>query len=424
VAGLVLLLVLAGLPPAGAATRYVSLTGTHVPPFETWAQAATNVQDAIDIAVVGDEVLVTNGVYATGGKVMSGDLTNRIAIDKAIIVRSVNGPEFTIIQGASGPATNGLDAVRCAWLSSNAALSGFTLRGGATRQTGAATEFTGGGVWCESNSASIENCHIIENAAAWRGGGAFQGSFFRCRISRNVALGNTSQGGGIYSGIANACEISENTAEYQGGGLASTKATNCSVFLNTAHWGGGGTIVVLYHCTVVDNTAKYEWGGVYQSTAINCIDYRNAPDNSTGFFLYSCTSLPRGGPGNITADPQLLPDRTHLAITSPCRGAGTNIASIANDIDGDPRANPPSIGCDELLPLDLPAMSNTTWTNNTFTLGFQSQPGVTYQLQQTTNLAPPAVWTPAGSLVGDGAFRTLTDTAATNQMRFYRLWLQ
>jgi hypothetical protein len=407
-----------------AATRYVSLSGAHVPPFETWDQAATNIQAAIDVAVDGDEVLVTNGVYATGGKVMSGDLTNRIAIDKAITVRSVNGPVFTTIQGASGPAINGPAAVRCAWLSSNAALSGFTLRGGATRQTGAPTEFTGGGVWCESNTAGIENCHIIDNSAAWRGGGAFQGNLSRCKISRNVALGNTSQGGGIYSGIANACEISENTAEYQGGGLASTKATNCSVFLNTAHWGGGGTIVVLYNCTVVDNTAKYEWGGVYQSTAINSIDYRNAPDNSTGFFLYSCTSLPRGGPGNITADPQLLPDRTHLAITSPCRGAGTNIAAITDDIDGDPRANPPSIGCDEGLPLVVPAMSTATWTNNTFSFSFQSQPGVTYQLQQTTNLASPTIWTPAGSLVGDGTFRTLTDTAATNQMRFYRLWLQ
>ena len=69
-------------------------------------------------------------------------------------------------------------------------------------------------------------------------------------------------------------------------------------------------------------------------------------------------------------------------------------------------------------------MSNATWTSNTFALGFESQPGVTYQLQQTTNLAPPTVWTPAGTLVGDGAFRTMTDTTATNQMRFYRLWLQ
>ena len=69
-------------------------------------------------------------------------------------------------------------------------------------------------------------------------------------------------------------------------------------------------------------------------------------------------------------------------------------------------------------------MSNPTWSTNAFSLGFQSQPGVTYQLQQTTNLAPPAVWTAVKSIVGNGNIQTLTDTTATNQMRFYRLWLQ
>jgi hypothetical protein len=341
--------ILASLPQSEAATRYVSLSGTHVPPFESWDQAATNIQAAIDIAVVGDEVLVTNGVYATGGKVMSGDLTNRIAIDKAIIVRSVNGPQATEIRGAG--VTNGPAAVRCAWLSSNATLIGFTVHGGATRQTGAATELTGGGVWCENKTARIENCHIIENTAAWRGGGAFQGSFLRCRISKNVASANNSEGGGIYSGIANACEISENTVKYLGGGFSSTMATNCSIFLNAAStWGGGASYGVVNHCNVVDNTGTSGMGGVYQSTVINSIVYRNTPNSSAGSFLYSCTVPAVGGPGNIGAEPQLLPDRTHLASTSPCRGAGTNIAGIVSDIDGQAWSDPPSIGCDEWKP--------------------------------------------------------------------------
>ncbi|MEO6183690.1 MAG: hypothetical protein ABIP71_11445, partial [Verrucomicrobiota bacterium] len=85
------------------ADRFVSLTGAHVPPFTNWTDAATNIQDAIDASSAGEVVWVTNGVYATGGKVMAGDLTNRIAITKAITVRSVNGPAATIIQGAWDP---------------------------------------------------------------------------------------------------------------------------------------------------------------------------------------------------------------------------------------------------------------------------------------------------------------------------------
>ena len=68
-------------------------------------------------ASTGSAVLVTNGVYDTGGKVMGGDLANRVAVDKQIAVVSVNGPEVTLIQGAWHPGpTNGPTAVRCAWL--------------------------------------------------------------------------------------------------------------------------------------------------------------------------------------------------------------------------------------------------------------------------------------------------------------------
>ena len=101
---------------ATASVLYVdSNSPDPVSPYANWETAATNIQDAIEAAVAGDTVIVTNGIYATGGKSMGGANTNRVAVDKAIIVQSVNGPGVTIIQGAWDPiSTNGLNAVRCA----------------------------------------------------------------------------------------------------------------------------------------------------------------------------------------------------------------------------------------------------------------------------------------------------------------------
>ena len=60
---------LVALTSVSAATFYVDAASTNaVPPFTNWAIAAAVIQDAVDAAVTGDEIVVTNGVYQIGAR--------------------------------------------------------------------------------------------------------------------------------------------------------------------------------------------------------------------------------------------------------------------------------------------------------------------------------------------------------------------
>src|SRR2546423_11450471 len=129
--GAILLLSVAG-NLAWATTRYVNLSNpTPSSPYTSWATAATNIQNAVDVAVSGDLVLVNDGLYQTGGRIVFAlltSVTNRVAVTKPLKVQSVNGPAATIIQGRQIPGTtNGFGAMRCGYLTNGAYLVGLTL---------------------------------------------------------------------------------------------------------------------------------------------------------------------------------------------------------------------------------------------------------------------------------------------------------
>jgi len=84
----------------------------------------------------------------------------------------------------------------------------------------------------------------------------------------------------------------------------------------------------------------------------NCIVYYNDAPNSPNFdsstFNYSCTTPNPGGTGNITNEP-MLASVSHLAMGSPCLGAGHSDYATGTDIDGEAWQTPPSMGCDEAV---------------------------------------------------------------------------
>jgi len=342
-------------------TTHVDVDSTNpVWPFSSWATAATNIQDAVDILLDGDTVLVEDGVYEVGGRALPGQiLTNRVIIDKAIAVRSVNGPDVTIIRGAIDPATtNGYAAVRGVWMAANAALHGFTVTQGATGSTsGTGEELGGGGIHADSSTAIISNCVITANTAFYRGGGATGGTYVDCAFRNNETL--FGYGGGV-SSAANGetpflvrCLLRGNHARYDGGGASFVALDNCLLLENSAGQdGGGATGSAMTNCTVVANSAVRNGGGIYgqSSRAIirNSIIYFNTSDTMTtsnrhaGDITYSCV----GGEGtfdhNIELDPQfvdLASRNLRLLPSSPCRNIGLNSAVVSGstDLDGNPR---------------------------------------------------------------------------------------
>lgn len=348
-----LLATLVVLPgPALAAVRYVDVNSANpTPPYDSWPTAAVTIQDAVDAADPGDHIMVTNGVYQSGGRIAvgtgSGSGSNRVAVTKPLLLQSVNGPEYTVIQAYPSPVTNlGVGAMRCVYLTNGASLSGFTLANGATWAP------WGGGVYCQSsNLVVVSNCVLVSNFAGTRGAGAYGGTLINCVIRSNSAppaagsggsgaygsilvncrlIGNSSQNGGAtaYCTLTN-CTLVYNRALY-GGAAASSRLYNCLLTGNSAEVDGGGTIDCrIVNCTVTENSAGRYGGGVVTGSMFNSIVYFNTSPQEANYFAilsysFCCTTpLPPGGQGNIAMDPKFVDFVGAIGGCSPTPRAST-----------------------------------------------------------------------------------------------------
>ena len=370
-----------------ATTHFVALNSPNpTAPYTNWDTAAHVIQDAIDAAESGDTILVTNGLYNTGGHPVIETLTNRVAITKPLTVQSVNGPVVTIIEGYQVPGTtNGDGAVRCVYMTNNATLIGFTITHGATyTNADSFNDENVGGVMCANFTNSVlSNCTIIANSAYSECGGVLLGTLNNCIIANNS---DSSEAGGTAYSTLNHCLVTNNCSASGIGGIEgnsgtivpyddepSTSANYCTIACNSSATGPGGAVTTflnnclvtgnqpvgadycrLYNCTVVSNSI-----GIQSGAALNCISYYNNNGNCPNVFLdHGCTTpLPQYGSGNITNEPLFADPAAgdfRLLPNSPCINSGDNnyltvtnnfwetpdkfyFLFLTNDLDGSPR---------------------------------------------------------------------------------------
>ncbi len=208
------------------------------------------IQEAIDAAVDGDEVIVWPGRYRESIEFKG----------KEIVVRSVSGDwsgvAETSIEGQGEASSYRWRPVMFSGSEgANCQLRGFTIFGGFEC-----------GIYGNGTEASISHCHVRNN--------------------RGTALG------GIYDvdGVIENCVIANNVAGDSGGGLAKCDGT-------------------VRNCTIVNNRAADHGGGLFDCRGVieNCIVFGNEPEYDSGM---SVSSIPRfscypyaSGEGNIDVDP-------------------------------------------------------------------------------------------------------------------------
>jgi hypothetical protein len=376
------ILPLATTGSALATVHYVDVNSTNAtPPYTNWATAATNIQDPVDAAVAGDEVVVTNGSYYP------------VYVNKALNVRSVNGAQFTTINGGGSG--------RCVYMTINSAsLSGFTLTNGFTYGS---YDADGGGAY----GGTLNNCTLTGNSAI---------------VGGPVPLTYTAYaaGGGAYSCTLNNCRLTGNSA---------SASYFYSPFVATYEQGGGAAGCTLNNCTLTGNSVASSvdssglaGAGAYDCTLNNCISFGNYRQSN----CEDCYSPGMLVGKNWTGDPlfaNLAAGNLRLQPNSPCINAGNN-SSVTNatDLDGKPRISGGTvdIGAYEYqwpqLTID-PSGPNVvlSWPTNNAGYDYTG-----FTLQTATNLASPVWITNSPPPVVIGGQNVIINPLAGPQ-QFYRL---
>ncbi len=193
--------------PLSAATIHVDLTATGANNGSNWANAYTDLQDALAIAVSGDEIWVAAGTYKP---TLGTDQSATFTLSSGIAVYGgFDGSETSLGErdyesnltalsgeiGAPGASDNSDRVVAIEGIGNNAVLDGFTISDGNSETFGG---LAGGGVYLYRTNATLRNLTITGNQAEL-GGGVY--NFAGTPTFENVTFSNNiaTDGAALYN---------------------------------------------------------------------------------------------------------------------------------------------------------------------------------------------------------------------------------
>jgi predicted outer membrane repeat protein len=359
----------------GSGLCYVNLSASGANDGTSWGNAYQGLQDALEDVDCSEIWVAAGTYYPTSGTERGESFTLRINL---AIYGGFAGTEIereerdidnypTILSGDIGnmgdDSDNSFNVIYADDIDTpGVVLDGFTITGGNANGSG---RTSGGGLYSENSSLTLENVVFFNNSASQSGGGmrnrilsqarnptlinvSFIGNVSRLAngggmfnnnsrpVLNTVTFINNSarRGGGMYNG-GNVPELSDvvfegNSAEYDGGGVYNTSSSpvleNVTFHDNSAAYGAGmfntsSSHPELKSVNFTGNTASVRGGGIYNS--------QSSPNLFNVVFDDNSALNGGGGLYNSTSSSPLL---NHVTFNNnrSNNGGGLNNASVSN----------------------------------------------------------------------------------------------